>query len=92
MTSIFAVETAATGPIGFPMDKVVQIAICEISGGEYETVFAECIRTDPRDLGKEPLDYLSDNYGIHAEDLYSGVPEESVVERVQTWARSSAST
>ena len=83
MTSIFAVETAATGPRGFPMDKVVQIAICEIRGGEYETVFAEHVQTDPRDLGKEPLDYLSENYGIHAEDLYSGVPEEFVVGKVQ---------
>lgn len=83
MERTFAVETAATGPMGFPLDKVVQIAICEIHGGEFETVFAESIRTDPLDLGKEPLDLLSEMYGIHAEDLYSGVPEESVVDKVR---------
>ena len=83
MDKTFAVETVATGTKGFPWDKVVQIAVCEICGGTYRTVFAGCIGSDPRDLGKEPLDRLSSLFGIHAEDLYGGEPEESVVEKVR---------
>lgn len=83
MEGPFVVEIASTGPAGCPKDQVAEIAVCRIDGSDFDTVYAQTVAIDPRDLGKDPLDYLSDQYGIGTGDLYTGMPIEDVVEDVQ---------
>lgn len=83
MTETYVVEIAATGAGGYPKEQVAEIAICRIIGTEFETTYCNGICLDPLDLGKNSLDYLSENHGIEAEDLYTGSPLETVVSEVQ---------
>ncbi len=81
MDDVYVVEGAFTGPKGFPIDRVVQIAVCRMhkDGEDFDTIYDSFIFADPKDLGKDALDYLQDNYGITAETLYSAPSEEDVV-------------
>ncbi len=85
MDGIYVVETAASDPRGLPWGKVLQISVCRVDGdgGFYETAYSGSIQADPLDLGKESLDYISDRYGISAESLYLGVPEEEAASRAR---------
>lgn len=85
MDDVYVVEVATTGPKGLPVDSVAEVAVCRMmaDGSDFDTVFSETVELDPRDLGKGPLDYMSENYGIEAEDLYGGSPAEEVASRLQ---------
>ncbi len=83
MTETYVVEIVATGAGGYPKEQVAEIAICRITGTEFETTYCNGICLDPLDLGKNSLDYLSENHGIEAEDLYTGSPLDAVVADVQ---------
>lgn len=85
MDEVYVVEIAATGPKGVPKDTVAQIAVCRMlaDGSDFDTVYDGTIALDPRDIGKDALDYLSENYGIEAEDLYAGEQESEVVSRLR---------
>lgn len=74
MDDVYVVEVAATGPRGYPNDSVAEIAVCRVfgDGSDFETVYNDGVFLDPKDLGKEPLDYMQANYGIQPENLYSG--------------------
>lgn len=80
MEEVYVVEIAASGPKGIPNDAVAEVAVCRMDadGGDFDTVFSDSVLLDPRDLGKDSLDYLSINYGIEPEELYMGA-EASVV-------------
>ena len=74
MDDVYVVELATTGPSGYPKDTVAEIAVCRVlsDGSDFETVYNDGIALDPKDLGKDPLDYMEENYGIVPEDLYVG--------------------
>ena len=80
MVDIHVVEIAATGARGMPADAVAEVAVCLLpaDGSEFETVFWGRVALDPLDIGKEALDHLESEYGITAESLYAGDPEEEV--------------
>ena len=85
MDDAYVVQVAVTGPRGFPNDSVAEIAVCRVlaDGSDFETVYCDGVFLDPRDLGKEPLDYMEGAYGIEPEDLYAGSPRERVVSDFQ---------
>ena len=80
MDDVHIVEIAASGPKGFPMDRVIEVAVCRMhrDGTDYDTVYDSYVFADPMDLGKASLDYIEENYGITAEALYSA-PDEGTV-------------
>lgn len=82
MDDVYVVEASFTGPKGFPMDRVVEVAVCRMhrDGEDFDTVYNSFVYADPKDLGKDALDYLYENYGIAAETLYAA-PEQEVVGR-----------
>jgi len=85
MDDVYVVETASTGTKGFPKDRVVEIGICRIPAGAmtFESVFAERIETDPREIGKPALDRLELMHGMDPQNLYFGIPEDEAVDRVR---------
>lgn len=85
MEDLYVVEIAATGTKGAPSDAVAEVAVCLLpgSGSEFETVFWGRVMLDPLDIGKESLDHLESEYGVTAESLYAGDPEEEVVKGLQ---------
>ena len=85
MDEVYVVEIAATGPKGMPSDTVVQIGICRMlaDGSDFDTVYDATVALDPKDLGKESLDYMMECHGIAPEELYVGVDEKTVVSEVQ---------
>ena len=85
MDEVYVVQVATTGPKGAPSDGVAQICICRMlpDGSDFDTVYDAELSMDPRDIGKESLDYMSENYGLNAEGLYAGEACEDVVKEVQ---------
>lgn len=85
MDEVYVVEVAATGPRGVPGDAVAEVAVCRMDadGRDFDTVFSELVSMDPRDLGKDSLDYMSSNYGIEPEELYGGIPAREAAGRLQ---------
>jgi len=85
MDDLYVVEIAATGAKGLPADAVAEVAVCRLpgDGSEFETVFWGRVMLDPLDIGKEALDHLESVYGITAETLYAGDPEEEVSKGLQ---------
>lgn len=85
MDDVYVVEIATTGPKGMPKDTVAEVAVCRMlaDGSDFDTVYDNLIMMDPRDLGKEGLDYLSENYGILPEELYAGESLDRVVSDLQ---------
>lgn len=85
MDDVYVVEIAATGPKGAPKDAAVEVAVCRMlaDGSDFDSVYDGAVAMDPRDLGKESLDYLEENYGIESEDLYTGEDREEVVGRLR---------
>jgi len=85
MDDLYVVEIAATGTKGLPADAVAEVAVCRLpgDGSEFETVFWGRVMLDPLDIGKEALDHLESVYGITAESLYAGDPEEEVSKGLQ---------
>jgi len=85
MDDLYVVEIAATGAKGLPADAVAEAAVCLLpgDGSEFETVFCGRVLLDPLDIGKEALDHLEAEYGITAESLYAGDPEEEVSKGLQ---------
>lgn len=85
MDDVYVVELATTGPSGYPKDTVAEIAVCRVmsDGSDFETVYNDGIALDPKDLGKDPLDYMEENYGIVPEDLYVGSDVSRVASDVQ---------
>lgn len=79
MSDVHVVQVAVTGPSGAPADAVAEIAVCRVSGDDFSLVYNDGVALDPLDLGKGPLDYMQENYGIEPEDLYRGSPPERVV-------------
>lgn len=85
MDDVYVVEIATTGPKGTPRDNVAEIAVCRVfaDGSDFDTVYNDGVALDPLDLGKEPLDYMQQNYGIEPEDLYHGSDESRVASDFQ---------
>ncbi len=85
MDEVYVVEAAFTGPRGFPIDKVIEVAVCRMhrDGLDFDTYYHSFVYSDPVDLGKDALDYIEENYGITAETLYSAPDEESVVNELR---------
>ncbi len=85
MDDVYVVEIAATGPRGYPNDSVAEIAVCRVfgDGSDFETVYNDGVFLDPKDLGKDPLDYMQANHGIEPEDLYAGSEISRVAEDFQ---------
>ena len=84
MDDVYVVEAAVTGPKGFPQDRVVEVSVCHMhsDGNDYDTIYDSFAFADPMDIGKDSLDYLSENYGISAEVLYVSPPVEVVVKEL----------
>ena len=84
MDDVFIVEAAMSGPKGFPIDRVVQVAVCRMhrDGTDFDTVYDSYVYADPMDLGKNSLDYLQQEYGITAETLYLAPDEEIVAKEL----------
>lgn len=83
MDEVYVVEVATTGVNGCPRDRVAEIAVCKVSGRDFETVYFETLALDPLDLGKESLDYMSETFGIEPESLYAGIEEDAAVSAIQ---------
>lgn len=85
MDDVYVVQIASTGQKGLPADAVAQVAVCRMmaDGSDFDTVYFDTVSLDPLDLGKDALDFMSDSYGINAEDLYSGSDPESVAKGLQ---------
>lgn len=81
MDEVYVVEVATTGPNGAPNDGVVQIGICRMlpDGSDFDSVYSGTVCIDPRDIGSDSLNYLSERYGIMAEHLYAGEPSDVVI-------------
>jgi len=80
MDDVYVVEAAYTGPKGFPMDRVVEVAVCRMhkDGSDFDTIYESFVFADPIDLGKDSLDFMQEEYGITSETLYVA-PSEDVV-------------
>lgn len=85
MDEVYVVEIATTGSAGAPRDAVAEVAVCRMlaDGSDFDTVFDSVIALDPRNIGKDALDFLSEEYEINAEDLYAGEELSDVVSRFQ---------
>ncbi len=85
MDDVYVVQIASTGPKGMPTEAVSEVAVCRMlaDGSDFDTVLDESVAMDPRDLGKESLDWMSASYGINPEELYGGEDRDTVVKRVQ---------
>ena len=94
MDDVYVVEAVFTGPKGFPMDKVVEVAVCRMhrDGTDYDTVYESTVFSDPMDLGKDALDYILENSGITAEMLYASTPEDVVVKELTAKLRDTECT
>lgn len=86
MEEVYVVEVVPTGPTMFPRDRVVEVAICRVlpNGLDFDSVLADRISMDPRELGKTSLDYLESFHGLTPQDLYFGTTEEELVSRVRS--------
>ena len=84
MDDVYVVECAFTGTKGFPIDRVVEVAVCKMfkDGTDFDTVYDSFIFADPMDIGKDALDFLQENYGITTEILYSAPEEDIIVKEV----------
>ncbi len=80
MDDVYVVELAVTGPNGMPEDTIAEVAVCHMfaDGSDFELVYNDGVALDPLNLGKGPLDYMQENYGILPEDLYRGSDQERV--------------
>lgn len=85
MDEVYVVEIVPTGARGMPYDAVAEVGVCRMfpEGNDYETVFDGRVSMDPLDIGKDSLDFLSDEFGIGASDLYMGDDRDSVVKGLQ---------
>lgn len=81
---VYVVQTATSGPNGYPYDEIIEVGICRanLETREWEPVLSETVYIDPKELGKEKLDYLTDNYGIMPAHIYDGIPEDKVASDV----------
>lgn len=86
MEDVYIVEVVPTGPARYPRDTVVEVAVCRVlaNGLDYDSVLAERIAMEPRELGKNALDYLELFHGLTPQDLYFGETEKDVVERTRS--------
>ena len=84
MDDVYIVEAAFTGPGAFPMERVIEVAVCRMhkDGEDFDTVYDSFVQTDPMDVGKDSLDFIQENYGITAEVLYAAPEEEIVVKEL----------
>jgi len=82
MDDVHIVEVATTGPKGFPMDRVIEVAVCRMhrDGNDFDTVYDSFVFADPMDIGKDALDYIQENYGVTAETLYAA-PDVDIVSK-----------
>ena len=80
MDDVYVVEAAMTGPKGFPIDRVVQVAVCCMhkDGTDFDTVYDSFVYAEPMDLGKDSLDYMQEEFSITAGTLYLA-PSEDVI-------------
>lgn len=85
MDEVYVVEIATTGPKGAPDDGVAEVAVCRMlaDGSDFDTVYDGSVLMDPRDLGKDALDHLTNVYGIKPEELYSGEDLDIVAKGLQ---------
>ncbi len=83
--NVFVIQIVADGNEGFPNDEIAEIAIVgvDLKTMECEAVYSEILNMDPKEMGKSKLDYLEQNSGLLAADLYNGVPLEKVAEEVK---------
>lgn len=90
---IFVVEALTSGPYGYPYDEIIDIGICavDVEAGTYRSVYHNVVFKDPKDLGKDALDYLS-KYGLFAEEIYAGDPEDKVAKEVLAIIRGNSVT
>jgi len=84
MDDVYVVEAAFTGEKGFPQERTVEVAVCRMhaDGNDFDTVYQSFVHADPMDIGKNALDYLSENYGITADALYMAPGEEIVAKEL----------
>lgn len=84
MDDVYVVEAAFTGPRGFPMDRVIEVAVCRMhrDGEDFDTVYDSFVQADPMDIGKDSLDFIQENYGVTAETLYAAPPVEVVAKEL----------
>ncbi len=84
MDDVYVVEAAMSGPKGFPMDRVVEVAVCRMhrNGMDFDTVYDSFVYAEAMDLGKDSLDYIQTEYGITAETLYLAPDEETVAKEL----------
>ncbi len=60
MDDVYVVEAAMSGPKGFSMDRVVEVAVCRMhkNGMDFDTVYDSFVYAEAMDLGKDSLDYI----------------------------------
>jgi len=81
---IYVVQTVTTGPNGYPYDEIIDIGVCKanLETFDFELVYSNLVFYEPKNLGKKKLDYLSENFRMMPEIIYSGEPEKKVAEEV----------
>jgi hypothetical protein len=82
---VYVVQVISDGCKGYPSDEVAEIAVCalDMKASDCDCVYDELLFMEPTEMGKSKLDYLDENAGIHAEDLYNGVRLDDVVREVR---------
>lgn len=81
---VYVVQTATSGPDGYPYDEIIEVGICKanLETKEWEPILSKTVYIDPKELGKGKLDYLTSNYGIVPAHIYDGEPEDDVAAEV----------
>ncbi len=84
VNELYVVQTITTGPNGYPYDEIIDIGICKVDleAMEFECIYSNLVFYDPKELGKSKLDYLSENFGLMPEMIYSGESEEKISKEV----------
>lgn len=85
MDEVYVTELVTTGNAGYPKDEVVEIAVCRMlaDGSDFDLVYNDAVQLDPRDLGKDALDFLLSDCGMEPEELYAGEDQAEVARRLK---------
>lgn len=85
MDEVYVTELVTTGNMGYPKDEVAEVAICRMlaDGSDFDLVYNDAVALDPRDLGKDSLDFLQQDCGMEPEELYAGEEKGIVAKHVQ---------
>ncbi len=89
LDNIHVLAVSKTGDMGFPMDKVVEVAVfkVDLSANMMESVYDKVVRQDTSTFSEEVKTHVQDVYGVSVDDIEMGRDEEDVATDLQELLR-----